>query len=54
MVLIVEYDPKNETSTQKAVDDLKAKNGVNNVCYAYQGSDERVVKAVKSNLANAE
>jgi tRNA G37 N-methylase TrmD len=54
MVLIVEYDPKNETPTQKAVDDLKAKMGVNNVSCPYEGSDERVIKAVKNNLANAE
>ena len=54
MVLVVEYDRKNEKMVEKAVKDLKAKEGVNKVGCHYQGTDESIVKAVKNNLANAE
>ena len=53
MVLVLEYDLKQERIAEKALDELRAKKAVKVSCH-YQGSDERVVDAVKKNLANAE
>ncbi len=52
MVIVLQYPAKNEESVSKTLSDLKKK--VSELNLAYQGSDERVIKAVKNNLANAE
>lgn len=54
MVLVVEYDAKNEEAAEKAVEDLKTKKTIKKVSCHYMGSDESIIKAVKNNLANAE
>ena len=54
MVIVIEYDPKNDTNAKKAVDELKKARIITDLNCYYEGSDERIVKAVKNNLANAE
>jgi hypothetical protein len=54
MVLVVQYDAKNQVAAEKAVDDLRTKTAFTEVSCHYQGSDERIINAVKNNLANAE
>ncbi len=52
MVIVLQYPEKDEETVSKTLSDLKKK--VSELNLAYQGSDERIIKAVKNNLANVE